>query len=84
MTLEEIKHNLCVYDTRHPEHGGFYRDEDKAREPRKNCWCDNCQYGRDKLAVELLKYKDLLEKIMSKNSNFMKKESNPSCFKSRE
>ena len=59
MTLEEIHSNLCAYDKRNPDwndlHGNDDDDDDEVREPRKGCFCDNCFYGRDVLAVELLK-----------------------------
>ena len=51
MTLEEVYENLCSYDKRSP----CYSD-DLDRKPRLNCFCDNCFYGRDKLALELLKF----------------------------
>ena len=57
MTRDEILENLCAYDLRNPY--GVSPDPDDYREPRGNCHCDNCFYGRDKLAVALL---DLMEK----------------------
>ena len=53
MNKEEILENLCMYDKRNPF---FYKDEWSWKKPRNNCFCDNCFYWRDKLAVELLKY----------------------------
>ena len=60
MKDSEIFDNLCVYDPLNPYYQemmdiGMY-DEGETPEPRDNCFCDNCFYGRDKLAVELLKY----------------------------
>lgn len=53
MSEEEIKSNLCWYD---PENPGFiFLDAEDIPKPRDNCYCDNCLYGRDKLAVLLLK-----------------------------
>jgi hypothetical protein len=53
MTKEEILENLCYNDDRNPITAGI--DEDVK--PRNNCFCCNCFYGRDKLALEILKLK---------------------------
>jgi hypothetical protein len=53
MNTQEVLENLCVYDAKHPSYADFvegYAD----REPRNNCYCDNCFYGRDKMAVFIL------------------------------
>lgn len=50
MTKQEIYENLCNYDKRNP-----YYDTDYIETPRQNCYCDNCFYGRDKLAIEILR-----------------------------
>ena len=55
MTYNEILSNLCIYDKRNPDFI-IQEDEDFNREPRINCFCDNCFYSRDKLATDLLKY----------------------------
>jgi len=54
MTKEEIFSQLCVYDPRNPDN---YIDEaDKQRTDRKEkCYCDNCFYGRDQLALEIIR-----------------------------
>jgi len=59
MKEETIFENLCIYDERNPNYyqGGF--DEDEKRKPRINCNCDNCFYGKDKLALEIIKLKTL-------------------------
>ena len=50
----EIKSNLCYYDPRNQSDSlGADEDED-CPQPRKKCSCDNCFYGRDKLAIQLL------------------------------
>ena len=49
MTREEIKQNLCWYDERNPDYSG------NREYKKKECSCDNCFYGRDELANELLK-----------------------------
>lgn len=57
MKTEDIYSNLCAYDPRNPN---YYYDEEwdiGYKERPKNCSCDNCFYGRDRLANELLKYR---------------------------
>jgi hypothetical protein len=61
MTINEIKSKLCYYDRRNPdfmiteEFGYDKEDIDTTGDfPRKDCACDNCFYGRTKLAEELL------------------------------
>jgi len=64
MTREEILSNLCCYDERNPD-CVFDKDEIKLHKevmqhPNYRCYCDNCFYGRTKLAnyiIELLKKK---------------------------
>lgn len=65
MTEEEILQSLCYYDKRNPD--CTEEDEDikdhkeqllrvsKKLGYNKTCSCDNCFYGRTKLAEELLK-----------------------------
>jgi len=62
MTEQEIKENLCNYDLRNPDGVISYLGSDEIKEEnygnykKENCSCDNCYYGRTKLAEELLKY----------------------------
>lgn len=61
MNKQEVLENLCVYDARHPSNADF-REGYADQEPRNHCYCDNCFYGRDKLAVfilSLLKWESL-------------------------
>jgi hypothetical protein len=51
MTIDDIKSNLCYYDSRNPL--AFYDDRDEGEDER--CYCDNCFYGRTELAEELIK-----------------------------
>ena len=51
MTEQEIFENLCTYDERNPLY-------DWPGIPREGCYCDNCFYGRDKLAVEILRLRE--------------------------
>ncbi len=55
MNNEEVLSNLCYYDKRNPDM--CFTEEDDVIEPRNNCYCDNCFYGRDALALEILKLK---------------------------
>ena len=64
MTYPEIYENLCHYDTRHPLYSDLieccYLPDEEPRKPRQSdCACDSCHRGTDKLAVELLKMKDI-------------------------
>ena len=54
LTIEEIKGNLCYYDAENPNNNLDCYDEDDRPKPRENCYCDNCFYGRDKLARYIL------------------------------
>ena len=54
MKQDEILSNLCAYDPRNPDYYDLYNDEAK-RQPRNNCYCDNCFYSRDELALEILR-----------------------------
>lgn len=58
MTEQEIKENLCYYDSRNPDNNNEYLElnEDDLKSLREKCICDNCFYGRHKLAEQLLKY----------------------------
>ena len=51
MTKQEIYENLCSYDKRNP-----YYDAEYPKKPRPICYCDNCFNGRNKLALEILRY----------------------------
>jgi hypothetical protein len=55
MTIDEIKRKLCCYDPENPFSRYNTKDGQEPPKPRrKGCGCDNCFYGRDQLAVELL------------------------------
>ena len=66
MDLNKIKvealEKLCYKDPRSPY---YWKDpySEELPEPRKNCACDNCFYGRDKMALTILA---LLEHIPQK------------------
>lgn len=52
-TNEQVRANLCRYDSRNPASADLEPDE---REPvaAPGCSCDNCFYGRHPLAAALL------------------------------
>jgi hypothetical protein len=69
MELKEVYGHLCYYDTRNPYYVP-YLDEDDIREPRHpDCYCDNCFYGHDKLALEILKLKKVKNERIIKRSS---------------
>ena len=53
MERDNVIFNLCYYDSRNPLYDGT-----KMGYREKECYCDNCFYGRHELANELLKYID--------------------------
>lgn len=58
--------SLCYFDKRNPN-GNPLPDDDDPREPRElGCACDNCFYGRDKLAVEVIRLRMALEGIKAR------------------
>ena len=60
MTLNEVYSNLCRHDRRsiefkdQLEYMSIEEAEEDAEEPRTDCSCDNCFYGRDELALVIL------------------------------
>lgn len=56
-TKELALARLCWYDKRNPD---YTEDEDWPIERKDTCYCDNCFYGRDKLANIIL---NLLEEL---------------------
>ena len=54
MTPEEIHENLCYYDPRYP--GNEDKEEEDLVKP-KECFCDNCFYGRTPLAEYIIELK---------------------------
>ena len=51
MTKKEIEEELCYHDPRNP-----YYFEPHKEYNKEGCDCDNCFYGRTRMAEELLKY----------------------------
>ena len=60
MKHQEIYKNLCTYDKRNP-----YFCEEFSPSPNKQCFCDNCFYGRTELALYIL---ELQEKLNTEES----------------
>jgi hypothetical protein len=52
MEKMDILRMLCYYDPRNPD--GASIDEREDRKPEAACYCDNCFYGRSKLASYIL------------------------------
>jgi hypothetical protein len=48
MEIKEVKRRLCLYDERNPD-----RPEGLNTKYRE-CYCDNCFYGRAEMAEEIL------------------------------
>ncbi len=64
MTKEEVSQNLCYYDKRNPysAYSDLLSDEDIETyklASQKSCSCDNCFYGRTKLAEHILELSNL-------------------------
>lgn len=52
MNEQEIFRNLCHQDSRNPMFPELF---DEPQERVLPCYCDNCFYGRDRLAREVLR-----------------------------
>lgn len=51
---------LCYRDPRNP----LFNDYDsETPEPRDGCACDNCFYGRDELALEIIRLRERIASI---------------------
>ena len=72
MTKNEILENLCEYDERNPNFEVLeeWEEGETAKIPRVGCFCDNCFYQRDKLALELLNYRTLLKQAVDENDAY--------------
>jgi hypothetical protein len=64
MTLEEVYEKLCVYDKRSPYWADLC-DPETDQKRRDECFCDNCFYGRDRLALEILRLREKLDVVSS-------------------
>lgn len=61
LSINSVLKSLCYYDARNPLllELGMY-DDSAEQQPRVQCSCDNCFYGRDGLALEILRLRSLL------------------------
>ncbi len=59
MIPSDFYSSLCTKDKRSPYFEDIYGDEEDIPVPRKGCHCDNCFYGRDRLALVII---ELLER----------------------
>lgn len=67
MKEEEIFDRLCIRDKRNPMFQDIYGDceANELPEPRgEDCYCYACFYGRDGLALEILKGREMLEELL--------------------
>lgn len=56
LSIHKVYHALCVKDQRYPLYNQIHDIEtDGPPIPRIDCACDNCFYGRDPLAIEILR-----------------------------
>jgi len=62
MNLTEIKLNLCIYDNRNPN-----CDLEETASIIEDCYCDNCFYGRTKLADQYLELQTVVENLIIEN-----------------
>ena len=53
MQKKDIYENLCIRDKRNPCHNDIYLNGEEV-EKDNNCSCDNCFYGRTKMAEYIL------------------------------
>lgn len=61
MDNDTILESLCHNDPRNPMYEDIWIDYDKEEIPKPrqdNCYCDNCFYGKDKLAMEILRLRE--------------------------
>jgi len=63
MTRDELHEKLCTHDPRSPYHDPLVEDGERSV-TGEDCSCDNCFYGRHRLAVELLRERDALPPLM--------------------
>jgi hypothetical protein len=52
--------NLCWNDPRNPNYIPPL-DDDDVRIPRNGCTCDNCFYGKDVMALEIIRLRMALQ-----------------------
>jgi len=81
MTKEQILSCLCVYDKRNPNYLPF--DEDDLSRKPIDCACDNCYYGREKMAefiLSQLPQQEISDEDIEKAAGFYKYKINKTFF----
>jgi hypothetical protein len=66
MKESEVFGRLCIRDKRNPMHLDIYGDceADEIPPVREDCFCDNCFYGRDRLALEIIEKGKILPELL--------------------
>ena len=67
MNIETVYESLCIMDERNPMHADTVAYEREPDEPipaarEKGCACESCFYGKDSLAVEIIRLQEKLKK----------------------
>lgn len=78
-----VEDRLCNYDPRNPmfeDLASCYDAKDLVPRARENCSCDNCVYGRDALAVEILDLREQLSKLVVGQSTYEPVTSDSTCY----
>ena len=60
MREKEVFDRLCIRDKRNTMHLDIYGDYEPDEIPpvREDCSCDNCFYGRDRMALEIIRLRE--------------------------
>ena len=58
---------LCTKDPRYPMFNDIHGDDDEKPTPRQGCACDNCFYGRDAMALEIIRLRKMLDAALDDN-----------------
>lgn len=69
MDENETLSYICYYDKRNPEYCHEEYDDDNIEQKKDRCFCDNCFYGRHKLALEILRLQKELNTNKGANSD---------------
>ena len=73
MRIKKVKENLCAYDPRNP---GAQFDTERQYQ-KKPCSCDNCFYGRHKLAETILNMMDAVTETKRRGQGYQPKGERP-------
>lgn len=64
MKKDTVLECLCHKDPRNPVYHDLYDVDDEPPTPRDDCFCDNCFYRRDALALEILQLRSTVAAIV--------------------